>query len=82
MMTRLDLLLDQIRAARRYTEDLLGTIDPGDWFRMPAAGVTHVYLGVRRGPIPEYRIAGSAAFRRIYGQRGVSIYELVSGGTP
>jgi hypothetical protein len=42
-----------------------------------AAGVTHVYLGVRRGAIPEYRLAASPAFRRIYQERGVSIYELM-----
>ena len=42
-----------------------------------AVGVTHVYLGVRRGPIPEYRLAASPAFRRVYQERGVSIYELV-----
>src|SRR5207245_2804296 len=31
-----------------------------------AAGVTHVFLGVRRGPIAEYRLANSPLFRRVY----------------
>ena len=34
-----------------------------------ADGVEYVYLGVRRGPIAEYRLASSPAFRRVYQQR-------------
>ena len=65
MMARLDLLLDQIRAARRYTEGLLGTIDPGDWFRMPDPGVTHVAWQVGHLAFAEYRLA----LERIRGRR-------------
>ena len=41
------------------------------------SGVTHVYLGVRRGPIPEHAIAVSPSYRRVYRGGGVAIYELL-----
>jgi hypothetical protein len=43
------------------------------------SGVTHVYLGVRRGPIPEHELATSSAYRRLYRAQGVAIYELLRG---
>ncbi len=41
-----------------------------------AAGVTHVYLGARGGPIDEAALQQNPAFRRIYQRDAVSIYEL------
>jgi hypothetical protein len=48
---------------------------------MRAAAVRYVYLGLRRGPIAEYRLATSPAFRRVYQQGGVSVYELLPTGS-
>jgi hypothetical protein len=56
-MTRLDLLLDQIRSARAYTTGLLDTIDPADWFRQPAGCVTHVAWQVGHLAFAEYKLA-------------------------
>ena len=41
-MSRLDLIIEQIRTARLHTESLLNGITPEDWFRQPTEGVTHV----------------------------------------
>lgn len=43
-----------------------------------AAKVTHLYLGVRRGPISEPKVAASGAYRRTFHAGGVSVYEVVS----
>jgi hypothetical protein len=51
--------------------------DPTTIALLRTAGVTHVYFGVRGGPINEAKVAESPAFRRIYRRGGVSIYELV-----
>ncbi len=40
------------------------------------SGVNFVYLGVYGGPIDEFKLAASPAFRRVYAGYGVSIYEL------
>jgi hypothetical protein len=40
------------------------------------AGVTHLYIGARGGPIDERKVAESRAYRRVYQAGGVSIYEL------
>jgi hypothetical protein len=45
--------------------------------RLQGSGVTHVYLGVRGGPIEERKLLESPAYRRVYASEGVSIYELV-----
>ena len=41
-MSRLDLIIEQIRTARLHTESLLDAITSDDWFREPTEGVTHV----------------------------------------
>jgi hypothetical protein len=64
-MTRLDLLLDQIRLARRYTEQLLAESPGSDWFRMPQGEVTHIAWQVGHLAIAEYRLG----LERIRGQR-------------
>jgi DinB superfamily len=42
MNSELALAIQQIQFARNYTLSLLDEIDPADWFRQPAEGVTHV----------------------------------------
>jgi hypothetical protein len=49
--------LEQIAVARRYTTHLLDGIDPADWFRMPAGGVTHVAWQVGHLAFAQYRLA-------------------------
>jgi hypothetical protein len=84
-MSEIDLLVSQIRSARRYTEGLLGTIEESNWFRMPAGGVTHVAWQVGHLAYAEYRLAlervrgvasGDAelipeAFPRLFGRESV-----------
>jgi hypothetical protein len=84
-MTEIDLLVSQIRSARKYTEHLLETIDETDWFRMPVGGVTHVAWQVGHLAYAEYRLAlerirGVAAgdaeliperFQRLFGRQSV-----------
>jgi hypothetical protein len=53
----LGLALEQIAFARRYTLGLLDGIDPADWFRMPAEGVTHVAWQVGHLAFAQYRLA-------------------------
>ena len=56
-MSQLELALDQIRSVRRYAEDLIDNIDPGDWFRQPSEGVTHVAWQVGHLAMAQYRLA-------------------------
>ena len=55
-MSRLQDAIDQIVFARKYTINLLDTIDPSDWFRMPAEGVTHVAWQVGHLAMAQYRL--------------------------
>lgn len=64
-MSRIELLIEQITAARRYTETLLSGTPQGDWFRMPAEGVSHVAWQVGHLAIAEYRLG----LERIRGRR-------------
>jgi hypothetical protein len=56
-MSDLHTPLGQIVFARRYTLGLLDSIDPADWFRMPAEGVTHVAWQVGHLAYAQYRLA-------------------------
>jgi uncharacterized damage-inducible protein DinB len=42
MSPQLQWAIDQITFARKYTLQLLETIEPADWFRIPVGGVSHV----------------------------------------
>jgi hypothetical protein len=55
-MSRLADALAQIEFARKYSTRLIDTIDPADWFRMPAEGVTHVAWQVGHLAMAEYRL--------------------------
>ncbi|MBM2811434.1 MAG: hypothetical protein HW416_2193 [Chloroflexi bacterium] len=41
------------------------------------AGVSHVFLGSRGGPISEPKLAGSGSYGLVYRSGGVAIYELL-----
>lgn len=56
-MSRLAQDLEQIRVARSYTVELLENIDPVDWFRQPAEGVTHVAWQVGHLAVAQFRLA-------------------------
>ncbi|QDV33370.1 DinB family protein [Tautonia plasticadhaerens] len=64
-MTRLDVLIDQLRSARIYTEAILAETPQADWFRMPPGGVSHVAWQVGHLAIAEYRLG----LERIRGRR-------------
>ncbi|HJZ56618.1 MAG TPA: DinB family protein [Gemmataceae bacterium] len=53
-MSRLQDALDRITLIRSYTRGLIDTIDPADWFRMPAEGITHVAWQVGHLAFAEY----------------------------
>ncbi len=55
-MSRLRDAIDQIIFARKYTCDLLDTIHPEDWFRMPVEGVTHVAWQVGHLAFAQFRL--------------------------
>jgi hypothetical protein len=55
-MARLRHALEAIVFARRYTVELLDTIDPADWFRMPTEGITHVGWQVGHLAMAEFRL--------------------------
>jgi hypothetical protein len=57
--------LDRIVFARGYTAWLLDTIDPADWYRMPADGVTHVAWQVGHLAFAQYRLC----LQRVRGPR-------------
>jgi uncharacterized damage-inducible protein DinB len=57
MSPTLQLAIDQITFARNYTLKLLDTIPLADWFRMPAAGVSHVAWQVGHLAMAQYRLA-------------------------
>jgi hypothetical protein len=55
-MSVLQLAIEQISFARRYTVSLLEGIDPDEWFRMPHEGVTHIAWQVGHLAFAEYRL--------------------------
>jgi hypothetical protein len=64
MSERLHLAIQEILAARDYTNQVLRAINERDWFRMPFEGVTHVAWQVGHLAMAQY----SLALRRIRGQ--------------
>lgn len=55
-MTRLELLTANLDHSRAFTTRLLDRIDPADWFRMPAGGVTHVAWQVGHLAVADFRL--------------------------
>jgi hypothetical protein len=55
-MSRLEMVTEQILFARQYTLRLLETIPETDWFRQPAAGVSHIGWQVGHLAMAEYRL--------------------------
>jgi hypothetical protein len=56
-MTDLERAVGQIAFSHGYTQRLLDGIDPADWFRIPAAGVSHVAWQVGHLAYAQYRLA-------------------------
>lgn len=56
-MARQQLAIEQILAAREYTKLTLAEVPMSDWFRQPAAGVTHVAWQVGHLAVAEYGLA-------------------------
>lgn len=48
--------LEHIRRARVYTLRLLADLEPDDWFRQPAEGVTHIAWQVGHIAMAQYRL--------------------------
>jgi hypothetical protein len=55
-VTDLERAASQIAFARGYTLKLVDTVDPADWFRMPAGNVTHVAWQVGHLAFAQYRL--------------------------
>jgi uncharacterized damage-inducible protein DinB len=55
-MSRLEMARDQIVLARRYTLRLLEDLQPGDWFRQPTEGITHIAWQVGHLAMAQYRL--------------------------
>lgn len=55
-MTPLQMAIDQITFARDYTQGLLDAVDPADWFRIPAGGVSHIAWQVGHLAMAQYRL--------------------------
>ena len=64
-MSKLEIALQQIKDARRYTCRLLDQVDPSDWFRQPMEGVTHVAWQVAHVAVAQYWLA----LNRVRGKR-------------
>ncbi|MGE3806515.1 MAG: DinB family protein [Gemmataceae bacterium] len=64
-MSRLQLAVNQIIFARTYTIRLLDHTKPDDWFRQPAAGLTHIGWQVGHLVMAQYRLG----MERIRGAR-------------
>jgi hypothetical protein len=65
MTATLELAISQIRFAREYTLSLLEGIEPTDWFRQPAEGVSHLawqvgHLAMAQYGLCLFRIRGRA----------------------
>lgn len=65
MAASLELAISQIRFAREYTLTLLDGIEPSDWFRQPAEGVSHLawqmgHLAMAQYGLCLFRIRGRA----------------------
>jgi len=55
-MKELNIAFEQIKAAREYTLTLLEDLEPEDWFRRPAEGVTHIAWQVGHLAMAEFRL--------------------------
>ncbi|UUO05402.1 DinB family protein [Blastopirellula sp. J2-11] len=63
MMNSLEVALHQLQAVRRYSTDLIDSIDHADWYRMTDEGVSHIAWQVGHLAMAQYRLA----LRRVRG---------------
>ena len=54
--TQLDIAIRNIEFARGYTQQLLVDLQPSDWFRQPAGGVTHIAWQVGHLAMAQYAL--------------------------
>lgn len=64
-MSDMQTAISQLQTARDYTCQLLSHIEPSDWFRQPAEGVTHVAWQVGHLAVAQYGLA----LKRVRGER-------------
>jgi len=57
MMSRLQLAIEQIVFARKYTISLLDHTPTDEWFRLPPGGISHVAWQVGHLAFAQYRLA-------------------------
>jgi len=67
--------VDTIERLARASQEITA---PQSISLLRALGVTHVYIGVRGGPIDEASMMRSPDFRLIYNRGGAAIFELSS----
>jgi len=53
-LSRLELVIGQLRFAREYTQSLIADLEPSDWFRQPTEGVSHVAWQVGHLAMAQY----------------------------
>ena len=68
-MTRLEIVINEIKVARRYTEQLLERVTDDDWFRQPSEGITHIAWQVGHLAVAQYSIT----LRRMRGSRPADV---------
>ncbi len=64
-MTRLEIVIYEIKVARSYTEQLLEHVTDDEWFRQPSEGITHLAWQVGHLAVAQYSIT----LKRIRGSR-------------
>ncbi len=64
-MATLQHVIEQLKTARKYTDDLLNHVEATDWFRFPDGGITHIAWQAGHLAICEYGLA----LKRIRGVR-------------
>lgn len=64
-MTRLALAIQQIILVRKYSLNLIESIEPADWFRQPQPGINHVAWQVGHLAVAQYWLT----MNRVRGQR-------------
>lgn len=71
-MSRLELVIGELQAARQYLLRLIESVPTRDWFRIPQGGVSHVAWQVGHLAMAQYRLC----LERIRGERPSDLVEL------
>ena len=65
-MNTIDLLIDRLQTARKWTRDLLADIEDACWFDPPAPGVGHVAWQVGHLAASQVVLVHVRCFNRVY----------------